>query len=296
MFRVTRLLALGFVAAQAILLAPPGMGQDVVPFADTSRLISIGGSLTEIIYALGEEERLVARDQTALYPEAALELPDVGYMRALSPEGVLSVNPSAILIIEGSGPQETLDVLSKASVPYVTVPESYSHEGILTKVRVVGAALGVEEKAEALAQKLDAELAAAEAITRDVPARKKVLFVLSIQGGKINASGTDTAANGIIALAGADNAVTEYQGYKTLTDEAIISADPDLILMMDNGGDHSATNDALLAHPAVQLTKAGRNGALARIDGALLLGFGPRTPAAILELARLIYGDAVTSH
>lgn len=282
------------ILVSAVLAAPAVQGQtQVTPFADTSRLVSIGGSLTEIIYALGEEGRLVARDQTAMYPEAALALPDVGYMRALAPEGVLSVNPSAILLIEGSGPQETLDVLSRASVPYITVPESYSHQGIVEKVRVVGQALGVEAKAEALAAELDAQLSAAEAATRDVPQRKRILFVLSTQGGKINASGTDTAANGIITLAGAENAITEYHGYKTLTDEAIIAANPDVIVMMGNAGEATRDNE-VLEHPAIKLTTAGRNKALVQIDGAFLLGFGPRTPAAILELANAVYGDAVS--
>ena len=81
---------------------------------DASRLVSIGDSITEIIFALGEQDRLVARDSTSTYPPAATALPDVGYMRALSPEGVLSVNPSAIVAVEGSGPVETLDVLKKA--------------------------------------------------------------------------------------------------------------------------------------------------------------------------------------
>ena len=93
-------------------------------FADTSRIAAIGGSITEIVYALGEEKQLVARDSTSLYPEAALALPDVGYMRALSPEGVLSVNPTGILALQGSGPKEAVDVLKKASVPFIEVPET----------------------------------------------------------------------------------------------------------------------------------------------------------------------------
>src|SRR3954462_7652127 len=105
------------VSVMLALCAPLSLSaQELRPFADTTRLVSIGGSLTEIIYALGEEKRLVARDQTATYPEAALALPDVGYMRALAPEGVLSVTPTALLVIESSGPPEALDVLSHAGV------------------------------------------------------------------------------------------------------------------------------------------------------------------------------------
>ncbi|MET3899105.1 iron complex transport system substrate-binding protein [Devosia sp. UYZn731] len=282
------------IAAVSLVLAlsAASSAQDLKPFADTSRLVSIGGSLTEIIYALGEEKRLVARDQTATYPEAALALPDVGYMRALAPEGVLSVTPTALLVIDGSGPPEALDVLSHAGVAYQTVPEGFSHQGILAKVRAVGQALGVPDKAEALAAQLDASLNAVEARTAAIPERKKVLFILSTQGGKIQASGTDTAANGIIDLAGALNAVTDYSGYKALTEEAIIAANPDVILMMDRGGDHGGTDAELLAHPAIALTTAGKNHAIVRLDGAYLLGFGPRTASAVGELVDALYGKA----
>ncbi|TIV57979.1 MAG: hemin ABC transporter substrate-binding protein, partial [Mesorhizobium sp.] len=91
------------------------------------------------------------RDSTSNFPQAALELPDVGYMRALSPEGVLSVNPTGILALHGSGPKEAVDVLKESSVPFIEVPEHYSHEGILEKIRAVGKALGVDAKAETLA-------------------------------------------------------------------------------------------------------------------------------------------------
>lgn len=265
--------------------------QELKPFADTSRLVSIGGSLTEIIYELGEEGRLVARDQTATFPDAVNALPDVGYMRQLAPEGVLSVSPTALLVIEGSGPPDALDVLSHAGVEYQTVPESYSAEGVVAKVRAVGEVLGVSDKAETLATELEGEFATLAEHNAEITEPKRVLFILSNQGGQIQASGTGTAADGIIALAGAVNAVTDYPGYKALSEEAITEAAPDVIVMMDRGGDHGASDDELLAHPAVALTPAGQNKAIYRLDGAYLLGFGPRTAAAATELSGLIYGE-----
>lgn len=294
MFASKKILAA--LAVATAFVAAPAWAQDLKAFPDTSRLVAVGGSLTEIVYALGEEGRLVGRDSTAVYPEAALKLPDVGYMRALSPEGVLSVNPSALLVLEGSGPKEALDVLSKASIPYETVPEAFTHDGILAKIKAVGQALGVEAKADELAAQVDADLKQAEEMTSDVATRQKVLFILSMQDGKVQASGTGSAADGIIKLAGAENAITDYAGYKALTDEAIINAKPDVILMMDRGGDHAATDDALWANPAIALTPAGQNKRVIRIDGAYLLGFGPRTAAAIHDLASAIYGDALGGH
>lgn len=261
------------------------------PFDDTSRLVAIGGSLTEIVYALGKEDLLIARDSTAYYPPEALELPDVGYMRALSPEGVLSVDPSAILVIEGAGPVESLDVLLEAGVPIQMVPEGFSHDSVTEKIRAVGEAIEAEAEAEALIAEIDAGLSAAEALTAGIEQRKRVLFILSMQGNSIQASGTGTAAHGIIALAGAENAITEYEGYRPLSDEAIIATAPDVILMMDRGGDHGASIETVLAHPAISQTPAGQSGAVIQMDGGYLLNFGPRTAEAVTELVHFIYPE-----
>lgn len=260
--------------------------------ADVSRVVSVGGAITEIIYALGEEGRLVGRDSTSTYPEAAKALPDVGYMRQLAPEGIIAANPSAIIAVEGSGPPEALAVLKQANIAFTSVPETFDKAGIPSKIRAVGAFLGVEEKAETLAKSVEADLdaAIAESAARPESERKRVLFILSTQGGKVMASGQGTAANGIIELAGAVNAVGTFPGYKALTDEAIIEAKPDVVLMMDRGGEHSAEAKELFALPALSLTPAAKNEALIRMDGLHLLGFGPRTASAVRELNAAIYG------
>lgn len=282
---------LGVLLALATLSAKANDGAAV--FSDTSRIASIGGSITEIVYALGEEGHLVARDSTSSFPQAALKLPDVGYMRALSPEGVLSVNPSGILALHGSGPKEAVDVLKKSSVPFIEVPEHYSHEGILEKIRIVGKALGVDAKAEKLAAEMDARLKAAERQTASIKDRKRILFVLSTQGGKILAAGSDTAGDGIIKLAGAVNAVEGFSGYKSMSDEAIVTARPDVILTMRNAGP-PISEDELFANPSIASTPAGTARKVISMDGGYLLGFGPRTAEAIHDLAVALYGNQVT--
>ncbi len=214
-------------------------------------------------------------------------------MRQLSPEGVLSVNPSGLLALEGSGPKEAIDVLKKASVPFITVPETYDHAGILEKIRVVGKAFGADEKAAELAAAVDADLAAAEKLTAGIPEKKRVLFILSMQGGKILAAGADSAASGIIELAGAVNAVDGFSGYKQLSDEAAILAKPDVILMMDRGAATALADADLFAHPAIAPTPAGQAKRIVRMDGGYLLGFGPRTAGAIRDLAAALYGDQI---
>ncbi len=299
---IARASAIGFtlVLTLAPLLAPPPGGSAMASQVEAlptgaQHLVSVGGSITEILYALGEEDRLVARDSTSLYPEAALALPDVGYMRALSPEGVLSVNPDGILVLEGSGPPEAIQVLQKASVPLVVIPERFDSQGIIDKIMAVGQAIGEPEKAEAFAAKVADDLDAARKITADVKDRKKVLFILSLQGGKILASGTGSAANGIIELAGGENAITGYSGYKQLTDEAVIEAQPDVVLMMDREGDLSIDEDELFSHPAIAATPAGKDRQVIRMDGLYLLGFGTRTAAAVKDLAVRLYDDEITN-
>ncbi|WP_438752532.1 heme/hemin ABC transporter substrate-binding protein [Pararhizobium sp. O133] len=265
--------------------------------ADTSRLVSVGGAVTEIIYSLGEESRLVGRDSTSVYPEAATKLPDVGYMRQLSPEGVIATNPTAIIAVEGSGPPETLNILKDANIPFQTVSEKYDRDGILDKIRTIGEFLGVPEKAAALSDTVKADLDAAvsDAAKRPENERKRVMFILSAQGGKIMAAGAHTAADGIIALSGAVNATDTFPGYKPLTDEAIIEAKPDVVLMMTRSGGHAASDDELLAHPALSLTPAAKSKAVIRMDGLYLLGFGPRTASMVRELNAAIYGKTNAS-
>ncbi|WP_018001077.1 ABC transporter substrate-binding protein [Paracoccus sp. N5] len=288
------------LALLALLLAGTAHAQS---WPEARRVLPLGGSVTEIVYALGEQDRLVGRDTTSNWPPEANALPDVGYVRALAPEGVLSVSPDLIIAEDGAGPPEAVSVLKAAGVPYVTVDESYDAEGVLKKVDAVAGALGVAEKGRALHEKLAADLKAAAERSATVGTPKKVLFVLSLQGGRVMAGGTGTAADGIIRLAGAENAMAQIQGYKPLTDEAVIQAAPDVILMMRRGDDkadaeanggnsHTAAKQAALAMPALAQTPAGRDGALVMMDGLKLLGFGPRTGEAAVELHDLIYAGS----
>ena len=128
-----------------------------------ARVVSIGGSVTEIVYALGAQERLIARDSTSVYPHNALSLPDVGYMRQLSPEGVLSVNPGAIIALQGSGPPEAVDVLKKASVPYRHRAGTLRPRGHPGEDSHRRAALAPTTKAGELAKAVEADLKSAEA-------------------------------------------------------------------------------------------------------------------------------------
>ena len=252
-------------------------------------VITLGGSVTEIAVALGAESRLVARDTTSNYPASVNALPDVGYIRALSPENILALDPSLILAEGDAGPPEAVEVLKSAGIPFVLLPEATDPAGVSAKIAAVADALGLPAEGAALSATVAADLAAAQSRAAAVTAPKRVLFVLSLQGGGVMAGGEGTEADGIIRLAGGINAASGFQGYKPMTDEAVLAAQPDAILMMDREGELAMSDADVLAHPALSQTPAARTLTILRMDGMLLLGFGPRTPAAATVLHDALY-------
>ncbi|MBE1282864.1 MAG: ABC transporter substrate-binding protein [Rhodobacteraceae bacterium] len=246
------------------------------------RIVSVGGSVTEIVFALGEGHRVVARDTTSNHPAEALSLPDVGYVRRLSPEGLLSVNPDMILAEEGAGPPEAMELLQETQIPVVSVPMGFDRSAVIAKIETVADALGVPHKGQQLAAQVAAEIDSASQMDLS---DKKVLFILSMQGGRVLAGGENTAADGIISLVGAENAVSGFNGYKLLTDEAILTAAPDVILLMSSRHNGELNDETLLAHPGLAATPAGQAGAILSMDGMLMLGFSVRTGQAVTDLA-----------
>ena len=132
------------------------IGFTLPAWADEARIVSLGGSVTEIVVALGAADRLVARDTTSTYPEAITALPDVGYVRALSPEGVLSVQPTLILAEDGAGPPETMEVLKAAGVDVQSMPGDPSADGVIAKINAVAAALNLPAEGAKLASEVTA--------------------------------------------------------------------------------------------------------------------------------------------
>lgn len=261
-------------------------------YPNASAIVSVGGPVTETIYALGEQDRLVGRDTTSVYPPEANDLPNVGYMRALSAEGVLSLSPDLILARSTSGPPETLDQLAASSVPIVLVEDKFSTAAVLSSVETIGAALGATEKADELVSEIRDEFAALERDLAGNNQKKRVLFVLSLDGGRMNAAGANTGANGIIELAGGLNVFADdFNSYKPVDAEAVIQAAPDVIVMMEPRGEHSTREADIMGMPAVALTPAGQSGAFVTIPGAAL-GFGPRTASFARQLHQALYPDS----
>ena len=169
------------------------------------------------------------------------------------------------------------------------MPGDPTVEGIRAKILAVADALDLPREGAALAAKVEADLAAMAAMAATVTAPKRVLFILSAQGGRIMAGGDGSSAEGIIQLAGGVNAATGFDGYKQMTDEAVLTAAPDVIVMMDREGDHAALDAELFALPSLATSPAAASGKIIRMDGLLLLGFGPRTAEAARALHDAIY-------
>lgn len=251
---------------------------------EPNRIVAVGGAITEIVFALGEEDRLVARDTTSNHPEAARELPDIGYIRRLSPEGILSVDPDLIISLEGAGPPEAMDILQEAAIPVVEIPEGFTGDAVVAKITAVSEALGVPEKGAALSEKVRNDLAKAKAATAGLD-EKRVLFILSLANGRVMAAGQNSSAQGIIELAGAVNAASGFDGYKPITEEAILASNADVILLMERSGPMGITNEQIFSNPALAATPAGQNNAVVRLDGMMMLGFSVRTAEAVTSLA-----------
>lgn len=283
--------AVPFAAARAeSIVVHDARGRDVA-IGNRSRIVSIGGAITEILYALGLEDRIVGVDTTSLYPPKALgEKPNVGYMRQLSAEGVLGLNPQLILAIEGSGPKETLDVLDAAKIPFVSFPETYTEQGLIDKIKMVAHAMDADARGACLTAAVSGDLAELKKLRDSVKKPARVMFVMSFLNGRAMVAGHKTAANEIIKLAGGINAVDGFEGYKPVNDEAIVAAKPDVILTMQRGREQ-VDAQTVFANPSFALTPAAAKKSFVAMDGLYLLGFGPRTAAAARDLALSLYPD-----
>jgi len=269
------------LAAALAALAAPG----------AERVVSIGGAVTEIVYALGAGQRLVAVDSTSRHPPAATRLPQVGYMRALSAEPVLALDPTLILAVADAGPPTALAQLREAGVRVVRIPDQPSAQGVERKIRAVAAALQHAARGDALAASFREQMHAARALTARATRRPRVLFLLSAGHGSPLAAGDDTAAAAMIRLAAGENAMRGVDGFAPVSAEALVAAAPEIVLVTERTLDRLGGEAGLLAAPGIAATPAGAARRVVVMDGLLLLGFGPRTPRALRELTLALHPE-----
>ena len=263
--------------------------------ASANRIVSVGGALTEIAFALGAGDRIVGADTTSSWPPEVEQAEKVGYMRRLSAEGVLSLRPDLVLLDDNAGPATAIEQLRAAGVRLAIAPEGTGLDSVVPKIRFVGETLGRATEAEALATRFEEQMGLLQSQLAAIEARPRVLLLISVGRGAPLAAGSDTAAEAIIDLARGRNAVVGLTGYKPLSAEAAIAAAPDVLLLPQHVADSVGGADAVLQRPDLTITPAGRNGRVVVMDSLKLLGFGLRTPEAVAELARALHPEHAAS-
>ena len=254
------------------------------------RIVSAGGAVTEILYALGADKRIVGVDSTSLFPQEALRTkPNVGYLRALSAEGLLALQPDLILAAEGAGPADAIDLARKAGVRFVAFDEGHSAASLRHKIEAIGELVDRGDAAARLAHDVQERFDALAEARATIAKPRRVLLLLGFQNGRAMAAGEGTAADAVLRLAGVLNAGAGMQGYKQLSDEAVVAAAPDLVVLAQRDG-ADASQD-VFATPAFAATPAAARKRVVRMDALYLLGFGPRTPQAAMDLMRAAYPD-----
>lgn len=286
-----RTLLAGFALAALAAGARPADAQ--VPTAkaksQTERIVTLGASVTEIVFALGAGDKVVGVDQSSDFPAEVARLPKVGNFRSVSAEGLLSLAPTLVIGTTDAGPPAVLAQLRSAGVKVHLVPTADDLAKTEAKILGIGKALGREAEARALADKVLADVRAANEWAEQTGRRPRVLFVYARGSGTLFVSGLGTAANEMIRLAGADNAITAFEGYRTLTAEAVVAAAPDIIAIPKLGLESIGGIRGLLALPGISATPAARARRVVTMEDGLLLGFGPRLGTAVRALASQLH-------
>lgn len=263
------------VILSILLLSPMAVAAD--------RVISLGGTVTEIIFALEQEDRLVANDASSIYPEEAKELPRVGYYRDLSLEGILALQPDLIIASENAGPPEVLERIRSMGVETVTVSDEPGVDSLYKRLEQVAAALNVEHAGAKLGEQIRASL---DALSTGAPSTRSALVILH-RGGPLLAAGSGTSADALLKLSGLDNVTDDtMQGYKPMSSEALAALAPEIIFTSTASAEAAGGLAAFAAHPGIATTPAAQSNRVFAIDDLLLLGMGPRVAEAVALLRK----------
>lgn len=253
------------------------------------RIVCISKQLTEIIFALGAGNKIVGVDLSSTYPPEVSKLPTVGYHRALGIEGIVSLNPTAVYDNGGIGPESIIEQLKKIGIPLVQYQHTPTIESTKELFRVLGKDFSAEVKAEELCNKLDADMKKVEEKAKEYQNKPRVLLIHF--GRAMNnyfVVGNKGNANDMIMWAGGQN-VADTSGFKMLSAEYVVKAQPEVILVTDFGYDRAGGSDGFKQLPGIGLTPAAKNNKIYRTEEHDLIYFGPRTGDNILKLMEMIH-------
>ena len=248
------------------------------------RIISIGGDITEIIYALNAGQNLVGRDSTSSIPSQVKVLPDIGYMRQLNTEGILALKPTRIIATQVAQPAIVLEQLKSAGVKIDQVPLQYSVESVMEKILTIGKLLDSEQQAVALSEKFTNEMQAVDNSPKDV----KILFILTRSGMNQMVAGKDTVADTAIQLVGAKNAMGNVSRFVPISQEGVIAANPDLVVVTQLGVESMGNLEKVWALPGLAHTNAGKNKRVVVVDDIAFLAFGLKIPQELQKIRHAV--------
>jgi len=268
-------------------------GKQVV-VRDLSRIVVLNGDLAETVHTLGLGKNVVGVDTSATYPAKWVDgIQKIGYQRTLAAEGILSLRPTLVIGTPTAGPPPTIAQLRSAGVPVVIIREFKELDAGARKLRVVARALGVPKRGEKLARQVDGQVAVARREVASTSVRPRVAF-LYVRGSQVQMiGGRGSGADAMIEAAGGRDvgASSGIEGFKQLTAESLVAAQPDVLLLLTGGLQSVGGVDGLLRLPGVAQTPAGRNRRVVHFDDLLLLGLGPRTGKALRLLIRGLHPE-----
>ncbi|MGR6771383.1 heme/hemin ABC transporter substrate-binding protein [Pectobacterium brasiliense] len=253
------------------------------------RVVIAGGSLVEIVYALGAGNTVVGVDQTTTYPPQTATLPKVSNWQQLTSEGILSLHPTLLMTWQDANPPQVLNQLEQAGVTvsrFTRTPSTPAQ--LLSNIRQAGALLNRTEAAELLATRLSQQLSAVSERLATRKDRVSVVFLLSVGSSAAQVAGKNTVVDSLIALAGGKNIATHSQ-YRIYGGEAMIAANPEVVVVTTQSVENGV--EALAAVPGLTQTAAWKNQRIIALDQAILLGMGPRVAEAVEALNRGFYPD-----
>ena len=242
----------------------------------------------EIIYLLKAENNLIAVDVTSNYPLEAKKLPSIGYVRQLSAEGLLSLDPTIIIGEDDMGPPSVLDQIKRTQVEITIIPEEHNVEGILNKIECISSVIGIDSEA-IINSTVIPKITKLNQLTQDSK-KQKIIYILGMQSGSPLVAGNNTSGDGLIKISGGVNPFSTFEGWKPVGTESIIEASPDLIIISERGLKGFGTMEDLRMHPALYLTPASQNNKIISIDGMASLGFGPRTIDSAIKVSETLNG------
>ena len=252
------------------------------------RVVGVSKQINEFLYEIGAESVLVARDLTSIYPAAIRTLPSVGYHRALSAEGIISMRPTMLLTDGNLGPDAVVEQVRKVGIPVVLMSPGNSVDSAQALMEKLGERFGRKQAADSVIGEWRRAMNDALADSARWVGEPKPR-VLVMHFGQLNNSylalKRGSTADRIIGWAGGVNAVDSVGGMMRLTPELIAKAAPDVVIATDVGFDRVGSSEKFAQLPGVALTPAAKNGRIYRVDETEVMYFGPRTPASIRKVA-----------